>query len=46
MGAKQNGLPADYQKKLEAIETNNYAGPVPIMEEIEAAIKAKEVHCA
>uniref|UniRef100_A0A8C0IG95 gamma-glutamylcyclotransferase n=1 Tax=Bubo bubo TaxID=30461 RepID=A0A8C0IG95_BUBBB len=35
MGAKQNGLPADYQKKLEAIETNNYAGPVPIMEEIE-----------
>ncbi|NXX43003.1 GGCT glutamylcyclotransferase, partial [Tricholaema leucomelas] len=46
MGAKQNGLPADYQKKLEAIETNNYAGPVPIMEEIEAAIKAKEVHFA
>nr|XP_009936384.1 PREDICTED: gamma-glutamylcyclotransferase [Opisthocomus hoazin] len=42
MGAKQNGLPADYQKKLEAIETNNYAGPVPIMEEIEAAIKAKK----
>ncbi|XP_057287495.1 gamma-glutamylcyclotransferase [Pezoporus wallicus] len=42
MGAKQNGLPTDYQKKLEAIETNNYAGPVPIMEKIEAAIKEKE----
>ncbi|NXJ92668.1 GGCT glutamylcyclotransferase, partial [Corythaixoides concolor] len=39
MGAEQNGLPTDYQKKLEAIETNNYAGPVPVMEEIEAAIK-------
>ncbi|OPJ82077.1 gamma-glutamylcyclotransferase [Patagioenas fasciata monilis] len=46
MGAKQNGLPADYQKKLEAIETNNYAGPVPIMEEIEAAIKAKNIKSA
>uniref|UniRef100_A0A8B9MW08 gamma-glutamylcyclotransferase n=1 Tax=Accipiter nisus TaxID=211598 RepID=A0A8B9MW08_9AVES len=46
MGAKQNGLPADYQKRLEAIETNNYAGPVPIMEEIEAAIKAKKINSA
>lgn len=46
MGAKQNGLPTDYQKKLEAIETNNYAGPVPIMEKIEAAIKAKEKNSA
>ncbi|XP_067417919.1 gamma-glutamylcyclotransferase isoform X2 [Emydura macquarii macquarii] len=42
MGAKQNGLPIVYQKKLEAIETNNYAGPVSIFEEIEAAIKEKE----
>ncbi|XP_074842218.1 gamma-glutamylcyclotransferase [Carettochelys insculpta] len=42
MGAKQSGLPAAYQKKLEAIETNNYAGPVPLFEEIEAAIKEKE----
>ncbi|XP_006125636.2 gamma-glutamylcyclotransferase [Pelodiscus sinensis] len=42
MGAKQNGLPAAYQKKLEAIETNNYAGPVSIFEEIEAAITEKE----
>ncbi|KFW67189.1 Gamma-glutamylcyclotransferase, partial [Pygoscelis adeliae] len=46
MGAKQNGLPTDYQKKLEAIETNNYAGPVPIMEDIEAAIKAKKINSA
>lgn len=46
MGAKQNGLPTDYQKKLEAIETNNYAGPVQIMEEIEAAIKAKKINSA
>lgn len=46
MGASQNGLPADYQEKLEAIETNDYAGPVPIMEEIEAAIKAKNITSA
>ncbi|KAI1242872.1 hypothetical protein IHE44_0000427 [Lamprotornis superbus] len=46
MGAKQNGLPTDYQEKLEAIETNNYAGPVPIMEEIEAAIKAEKINSA
>ncbi|XP_009958373.1 PREDICTED: gamma-glutamylcyclotransferase [Leptosomus discolor] len=46
MGAKQNGLPTDYQKKLEAIETNNYAGPVLIMEEIEAAIETKKINSA
>ncbi|XP_035751596.1 gamma-glutamylcyclotransferase isoform X2 [Egretta garzetta] len=46
MGAKQNGLPTDYQKKLEAIETNNYTGTLPIMEEIEAAIKAKKINSA
>ncbi|KAM9288160.1 gamma-glutamylcyclotransferase [Cariama cristata] len=46
MGAKQNGLPTDYQKTLEAIETNNYAGPVRIMEEIEAAIKAEKIKSA
>ncbi|KFV87993.1 Gamma-glutamylcyclotransferase, partial [Struthio camelus australis] len=46
MGAKQNGLPREYQKKLEAMETNNYAGPVPILEEIEAATKAKKIHSA
>ncbi|XP_035175327.1 gamma-glutamylcyclotransferase [Oxyura jamaicensis] len=46
MGAKQNGLPAEYQKKLEAIETNNYAGPVPIFEEIEAAVEASKTNFA
>lgn len=46
MGAKQNGLPTEYQKKLEAIETNNYAGPVPILEEIEATIKANKINFA
>ncbi|NWJ08858.1 GGCT glutamylcyclotransferase, partial [Crypturellus undulatus] len=46
MGARQNALPAEYQKKLEAIETNNYAGPVPILEEIEAATKAKKMNSA
>nr|XP_025954579.1 gamma-glutamylcyclotransferase [Dromaius novaehollandiae] len=46
MGAKQNGLPMEYQKILEAIETNNYAGPVPILEEIEAATKAKKINSA
>ncbi|XP_053117971.1 gamma-glutamylcyclotransferase [Hemicordylus capensis] len=42
MGAKQNGLPSDYQKKLDSIETNNYTGAVPIFEEVEAALKASE----
>ncbi|NXG35934.1 GGCT glutamylcyclotransferase, partial [Dromaius novaehollandiae] len=46
MGAKQNGLPMEYQKILEAIETNDYAGPVPILEEIEAATKAKKINSA
>ncbi|XP_068603361.1 gamma-glutamylcyclotransferase a [Brachionichthys hirsutus] len=27
LGAEQNGLPAEYLKRLEAIETNNYSGP-------------------
>ncbi|XP_032091463.1 gamma-glutamylcyclotransferase [Thamnophis elegans] len=40
MGAKQNELPVDYQKKLNSIETNNYAGSVPVLEEIEAALNA------
>ncbi|XP_048367883.1 gamma-glutamylcyclotransferase [Sphaerodactylus townsendi] len=42
MGAKQNGLPIDYQKKLDTIETNNYMGNVPVFEEIEAAVSASE----
>ncbi|KAF7691378.1 gamma-glutamylcyclotransferase a [Silurus meridionalis] len=27
LGAQQNGLPEDYIKKLQAVETNNYTGP-------------------
>ncbi|XP_051819383.1 gamma-glutamylcyclotransferase [Antechinus flavipes] len=37
-GAKQNGLPVDYQKKLEEIETNHYKGSMEILKEIEAII--------
>lgn len=40
MGAKDNGLPLEYQKKLNAIETNDYKGRVS--EEIEDIIKSKE----
>ncbi|XP_029445227.1 gamma-glutamylcyclotransferase [Rhinatrema bivittatum] len=39
MGAKQNCLPTEYQKQLEAIETNEYTGTLPVMEEIEAALR-------
>ncbi|MGH0143623.1 UNVERIFIED_CONTAM: hypothetical protein FKN15_020584 [Acipenser sinensis] len=30
LGAKQNSLPVEYIKKLEAVETNNYSGPTPL----------------
>uniref|UniRef100_A0A671LF70 Gamma-glutamylcyclotransferase-like n=1 Tax=Sinocyclocheilus anshuiensis TaxID=1608454 RepID=A0A671LF70_9TELE len=39
MGAEQNGLPKDYQDKLRSIETNKYEGPLPVMEELEKALK-------
>lgn len=39
MGAEQNGLPEDYQEKLRSIETNKYEGPLPVMEELEKALK-------
>ncbi|XP_028926970.1 gamma-glutamylcyclotransferase [Ornithorhynchus anatinus] len=42
MGAKQNGLPSEYQKKLEAIETNHYKGAVKILQEIEAVMQKRE----
>ncbi|XP_042333309.1 gamma-glutamylcyclotransferase [Sceloporus undulatus] len=42
MGAKQSGLPMDYQKKLDSIKTNNYEGPVPLFDEIESALNASE----
>lgn len=40
MGAKENGLPLEYQKKLNAIEPNDYKGKVS--EEIEDIIKKGE----
>lgn len=40
LGAKENGLPPDYQKKLNAIEPNDYKGKVS--EEIEDIIKKGE----
>ncbi|KAM3872642.1 gamma-glutamylcyclotransferase [Diretmus argenteus] len=43
MGAEQNCLPKDYQEKLRAIKTNKYEGPLPMMAELERAMKrAKE----
>uniref|UniRef100_A0A8C5Q3I6 gamma-glutamylcyclotransferase n=1 Tax=Leptobrachium leishanense TaxID=445787 RepID=A0A8C5Q3I6_9ANUR len=39
MGAKQNNLPLQYQKMLEDLETNNYSGPMPIMDRLMDAIK-------
>ncbi|XP_029781497.1 gamma-glutamylcyclotransferase isoform X2 [Suricata suricatta] len=40
LGAKENGLPLEYQKKLNAIEPNDYKGEVS--EEIEDIIKQGE----
>lgn len=40
MGAKENGLPLEYQKKLNAIEPNNYRGRVS--EEIEDILRKGE----
>ncbi|XP_056331091.1 gamma-glutamylcyclotransferase b isoform X1 [Danio aesculapii] len=39
MGAEQNGLPEEYQEKLRSIETNKYEGRLPVMEELEKALK-------
>uniref|UniRef100_A0A6Q2WQ19 Uncharacterized protein n=1 Tax=Esox lucius TaxID=8010 RepID=A0A6Q2WQ19_ESOLU len=41
LGAKQNGLPLDYIKKLEAVETNGYSGP-SILDDITALKTAKK----
>ncbi|XP_012411328.1 gamma-glutamylcyclotransferase isoform X2 [Trichechus manatus latirostris] len=40
MGAKENGLPLEYQKKLKAIESNDFKGK--LSEEIEDMIKKGE----
>lgn len=39
MGAEQNGLPEDYQKKLRSIQTNNYEDTLVVMDELEKAVK-------
>ncbi|XP_038580639.1 gamma-glutamylcyclotransferase a [Micropterus salmoides] len=38
LGAEQNGLPVDYLKRLEAIQTNNYCGP-SILDQIKPVMK-------
>lgn len=34
LGAQQNGLPADYINKLQAVEMNNYTGPSVLLDDI------------
>uniref|UniRef100_A0A3Q1ARF6 Gamma-glutamylcyclotransferase n=1 Tax=Amphiprion ocellaris TaxID=80972 RepID=A0A3Q1ARF6_AMPOC len=38
LGAEQNGLPDEYLKRLEAIETNTYSGP-SILDQIKSVMK-------
>ncbi|XP_063040909.1 gamma-glutamylcyclotransferase a [Engraulis encrasicolus] len=38
LGAQQNGLPPQYIKALQDLETNNYSGPSSIMDEIKIAM--------
>ncbi|XP_071784751.1 uncharacterized protein [Asterias amurensis] len=38
-GAKQKGLPADYQKYLATIEDNGYAGPLPTFDKIMESVQ-------
>ncbi|KAG7458062.1 hypothetical protein MATL_G00233800 [Megalops atlanticus] len=38
LGAQQNGLPLNYIKKLQAVETNSYSGP-SILDDIKQAMK-------
>ncbi|KAM9385530.1 gamma-glutamylcyclotransferase-like [Pholidichthys leucotaenia] len=38
MGAGQNGLPENYVKMLEAVQTNNYTGP-SLLDQIQAVMK-------
>ncbi|KAM5146811.1 gamma-glutamylcyclotransferase [Mantella aurantiaca] len=39
MGAKQNDLPLQYQKMLGDLETNNYSGPIAIMDKLKEALQ-------
>ncbi|KAM4630123.1 gamma-glutamylcyclotransferase a [Polymixia lowei] len=38
LGAEQNGLPVEYLRRLEAVETNHYSGP-SILDQIKAVTK-------
>uniref|UniRef100_A0A3B4U9F2 Gamma-glutamylcyclotransferase a n=1 Tax=Seriola dumerili TaxID=41447 RepID=A0A3B4U9F2_SERDU len=38
LGAEQNGLPVEYLKRLEVIQTNNYSGP-SILDQIRSSMK-------
>ena len=38
-GAKQKGLPADYQKYLATVEDNGYAGPLPTFDKIMESVQ-------
>ncbi|KAM6899286.1 gamma-glutamylcyclotransferase a [Xenentodon cancila] len=40
LGAEQNGLPVDYLKRLEAVQTNNYSGP-SILDQIRTAMNER-----
>ncbi|XP_013861259.1 gamma-glutamylcyclotransferase a [Austrofundulus limnaeus] len=40
MGAEQNGLPKEYLRKLEALQTNNYSGPT-VLDQIKTAMKQR-----
>ncbi|XP_071380947.1 gamma-glutamylcyclotransferase [Centroberyx affinis] len=43
LGAEQNGLPEDYQEKLREIQSNQYEGHLPMMTDLERAMRrAKE----
>ncbi|XP_019946053.1 gamma-glutamylcyclotransferase a [Paralichthys olivaceus] len=38
LGAEENGLPEEYRKRLEVIQTNNYSGP-SILDQIRTPVK-------
>ncbi|KAK5613752.1 hypothetical protein CRENBAI_016644 [Crenichthys baileyi] len=42
-GAEQNGLPKEYLKRLEAIQTNNYIGP-SVLDQIRVASEQPEIN--
>lgn len=40
LGAEQHGLPVEYKKSLEAVQTNNYSGP-SILDQIPTIMNLK-----